>query len=207
MKSRAWILVVAPVVCACLLGPGGTTLQAQNYFRAVQQARRDSAQNDAEQQRISNAANGNVTAPAPAPATPAPADPVLQATLKNVAGLQTDFAGLIKAADKADPAQKTSLLNDLTQAAQGTKADADTVKKLAEHLAAALAGQKKLVAAQQTKLAREVHALFNSAHLSPAQQQTLLTDIQKTLTDAGASADAVVDVVTDLKTVVTQTAK
>ena len=206
--KRTGILAVVPVVCTCVLAPVGT-VKAQNYFRAVQQARRDSAQNDAEQQRIANAAGGNQagSAPAPAPATPAPVDPVLQATLKNVSGLQTDFAGIINAADKPDASVKTSLLNDLTQAAQGTKASSDTVKKLADHLSAALAGQKKLVAAQQTKLAREVHALFNGAHLNPTQQQALMTDMQKLLTDAGVSADAVVDVMADLKTVVTETAK
>ena len=49
-------------------------------------------------------------------------DPALQATLKNVAGLQGDFAALIATTDKASPDQKTSLLNNLSQAAQGTKA-------------------------------------------------------------------------------------
>jgi hypothetical protein len=132
-------------------------------------------------------------------------DPALQATLKNVAGLQSDFAGLVASSDKAGAEQKNALLNDLSQAAQGTKASTDSVKKLGEDLLTAVTSRTKLAAAQQTKLAREVHALFNSSHLSATQQQTLLNDVQKTLVDAGATLDAAVDVVTDLKGVVAQT--
>ena len=66
-------------------------------------------------------------------------------------------------------------------------------------------GKKKLSAAQQTKLAREVHALFNSAHLSVTQQQALLADAQKILTAAGAELDAAVDVATDLKEIAAET--
>ncbi len=193
------------LACACLL-LAVETLYAQNYYMATQQARRDSAQNDAEQQRIqreTGSTPGNAPASAPAPA---PMDPVLQATLKNVAGLQSDFATAINSTnDKPEPAQRVSLLNNLSQAAQGTKASADSVKKVADDLLTALAGKKKLAAAQQTKLAREVHALFNSAHLTPAQQQALLTDVQKTLTDGGASVDDAVNAVTDLKAVAAET--
>jgi hypothetical protein len=195
------------LACGCLLLMAGN-LMGQNYYKAVQQAHRDSAQNDAEQQRIANASGGAGAAGAPgapAPAAPAPTDPALQATLKNVSGLQTDFATLIASNDKPDSGQKVALLNDLSQASQGTKASSDSVKKLAEDLAVALAGQKKLTVPQQTKLAREIHALFNSSHLTPTQQQTLLTDVQKILTDAGAPLDAAVDVVTDLKAVVAET--
>ena len=194
------------IVGACLL-LSAASLLAQNYNMAVQQAKRDNAQNDAEQQRIANAASNSQGAPAPgmpAPATPAPMDPVLQATLKNISGLQTDFAAIIAASDK-DPAQKTALMNDLTQAAQGTKASTDSVKKLADDLLTALAGQKKLAKPQQTRLAQMIHALFNSSHLSAAQQQVLVTNVQKILTDGGASLDATVDVVTDLKAVVAET--
>ena len=68
-----------------------------------------------------------------------------------------------------------------------------------------MTGQKKLAAAQQKKLAQAIHALFNSAHLTAAQQQALLTDVQKILTDGGASLDDAVNVVTDLKAVVAET--
>lgn len=190
------------IACTCLL-LAVPQLFAQNYYMAIQQAKRDSAKNDAEQQRIQNAAGANAAAAAPANAPAAPMDPALQATLHNVASLQSDFATTVSATtDKPD---QTALLNDLSQAAQGTKASAATVKKVANDLATALAGRKQLATAQQTKLAREIHALFNSSHLTPAQQQSLLADVQKILTDAGASLDSAVDTVTDLKTVVAET--
>jgi hypothetical protein len=171
---------------------------------AEQQAARASKQNDAEQQRIQNAA-GTPSAPAAAGASTsaAPMSPALQAALKNIASLQTDFGGLTAA--PTDATQKIALLNDLTQAAQGTKAGADSVKRVANDLSTALAGAKKLTVPQQTKLAREIHALFNSAHLTAAQQTALLNDVQKTLVDGGGSLDDAVDLVTDLKTVVAET--
>lgn len=197
----------ALIAVACVL-VAAESAPAQNYHRAVQQARRTSAQNAAEQQRLQRAENGP-TAPAPAaPATTpvAPINPVLQATLNNIASLQSDFAGLASTAgDKPDPARKTSLLNNLTQAAQGTKASASSVQKLADDLVTAVTGKNKLAAAQQTKLARDVHALFNSAHLSAVQQKMLLDEVQKTLTDGGASLDTAAGVVADLKTVAGET--
>jgi hypothetical protein len=199
------------VSIACVLFTAGIGLaQEVNYSIAKQQARRDSAQNDAEQQRIAREANGPggaSAAPGAAAASAAPVDPALQATLSNVAGLKSDFAAVISSTgDKPDPAQKDSLLNNLSQAAQGAKkASANSVKKLADDLLTAVAGNKKLAVAQQTKLAREVHALFNSAHLSAAQQQSLFTDVQKILTDGGATLDDAVNVVTDLKAVADET--
>jgi hypothetical protein len=198
------------IVCTgIVLAAGSLMAQEVNYYIAKQQAKRDSAQNDAEQQRIAREAGGQQNGPGgpAAPANPAPMDPALQATLKNVNSLQTDFASAINSTGGApDPGQKVALLNDLTQAAQGTsKASSASVKKVADDLVTALAGQKKLTAAQQTKMAREIHALFNSSHLSATQQDTLLNDIQKTLTDAGVSLDAAVNLVTDLKQVVTET--
>jgi hypothetical protein len=196
------------IACAGVLLTAGSLL-AQNYYMATQQARRDSAQNDAEQQRIAKEAGGSSgpsAAGGAAPAAPAPMDPALQATLKNVSSLQADFAGAINSTgDSPDPSQKIALLNDLSQAAQTTKASSASVKKVADDLLTALSGKKKLTAAQQTKLAREVHALFNSSHLTATQQQGLLTDVQNTLTDAGASLDAAVNTVTDLKEVVAET--
>lgn len=191
----------------CLLLTAGG-VWAQNYDRATQQARRDSQLNDAEQQRIQREAGGGAGPPgaaAAAPAPAAPADPALQATRKNVAGLQADFAALIAASAQPAPEQKTALLNDLAQAAQGAKASSASVKRVADDLLTAVAGKHKLAVPQQQQLARKVHALFNGSHLSAAQQQSLLDDVQKLLTDGGASLDAAVNTVTDLKAVVAET--
>jgi len=192
----------APGAIFCALLIAGVS-QADPYNIAKQQAHRASDQNTAEQQRIQNASGGpaqsGAAAPAPAPGAP-PMDPMLQATLNNINSLQADFATFSSSAsDKPDPAQKISLLNNLSQAAQSKKAPSEAVKKLADDLQAAVSGKKKLAAASQKKLAAEVHALFNSSHLTDAQQKTMFDDVQKILTEAGATLDDAVNVVTDLR--------
>lgn len=198
--------IAAAFVCLLLAADAGL---AQNYYRAIQQAKRDSAQNDAEQQRIQREAGGQPAGQPAVPNAPAapPMDPAMVAALNNVTNLQTDFSKLNGAtSDTPDPAQKISLLNNLSQAGQGTKkASADSVKKLADDLLTAINGKKKLTSAQQVRLAREIHALFNSSHLSAAQQISVVADVQKTLTDGGASLDDAVNVATDLKEIVAQT--
>lgn len=193
------------IMLTCLtLAAGG--LGAQNMHIAIDQAKRQSANNDAEQQRIANAAGGAQAAPANAAGKPtAPVDPALQATLSNIAGLQASFAAVIASGDKSDPTQKTALLNNLSQAAQGAKPSSDSVKKVADDLVAGLAGQKRLASVQQRKLAGDIHALFNGSHLSDDQQKTLLADVQKTLTDGGVPLDNAVDTMIDLKAVAAQT--
>jgi len=190
-----------PVFCALLVA---SSAFADPYMMARQQAVRTSDQNNAEQARIQNAA-----APAAAASsTPAPAqpmDPALQATFQNIGDLQGDFATYINAAGQPDPAQKTSLLNNLSHAAQGAKASTASVKKLAADLTPALAQRKKLTAAQQKKLAVDVHAVFNSSHLSAAQQKMMFDDVQKILTEAGAAQGDIDGVVADLKKISEET--
>ena len=193
----------APVALCCSLFIGANAFADANYYMAKQQANRVTTQNTAEQQRIQNAAGGPAAAapaaPAPAPSAP-PMDPMLQATLGNINNLQGDFAAFIGATgDKTDPAQKASLMNDLSQAAQSRKAPADAVKKLATDLSLAVSGRNKLAVGPQKKLAVDVHALFNSSHLTEAQRKAMLDDVQKILTDGGASLDDATNVVTDLK--------
>ena len=73
------------ITFACALFTAGTVL-AQNYYMAEQQAKRVSGKNDAEQQRIANAASdpASAAAHAAAAAPAAPMDPALQATLNNI---------------------------------------------------------------------------------------------------------------------------
>lgn len=149
-----------------------------------------------------------MAAPQPSrpPAPPPPvANPLLAATVQNISNLQADLVAFIGSPDDhPDPAQKIALLNDLSAAAQGAKASADSVKELAKDLFTALAGHQKLLA-QKLPLARSVHAVFNSSHLTAAQQQTLYDHVQKVLVDAGVSLGDAVDVVTDLKTIAGET--
>jgi hypothetical protein len=176
---------------------------AQNYYMAEQQARRASQQNDAEQQRIANAAGSGAQSSQSAQGA-AQADPKLQATLSNIANLQADLAAFV-AADKPDPTQKVSLLNNMSQAAQDKKASSDSAKELAKDLQSALAGKKGLAAAQQKQLAAYIHASFNGSHLTDAQSEKIFTSAQKVLTDAGVSSDDAVNIVTDLKKVASET--
>lgn len=133
-----------------------------------------------------------------------PTDPALAATLKNIADLRADFAAIGAAADVSAAAdQKISLLNHLSAAAQGTKASSASVRKLADDLIAALAGKRKI--AGDPKLAREIHALFNGAHVSAEQLETLLTDVKKILADAGVTTEAADQVADDLKAVAAET--
>ena len=165
------------------------------------QAKRANEANNAEQQRIANEARDparpNVLAPA------APGDPIREATLKNIADLQADFTALNNfTGEKIDATEKAALLNDLSAAALGKKPASASVQKLAAHLISATSG-KKNPASQ--KLARNLHALFNGSHLTAAQSTTLLDDVKKNLTTAGASAEDAGNVFEDLKGIVEET--
>jgi hypothetical protein len=195
MKTRV------AVFCALLVAGGG---YADPYSMSMQQARRTADQNNAEQQRIQNA-SGGAPAQAAAPSA-APVNPALQATLSNISSLQADFKTLGSSTSATpDPSERVSLLNNLSSAAQGNKASSDSIKKLADDLLTAVSGKNQIPAAQQTKLARDIHAIFNSAHLTDAQQKLMFDDVQKILTDGGVSLDNAVDVVTDLKKVSSET--
>jgi hypothetical protein len=192
------------IAILCLLPVAGM-VWADPYNIAIQQAKRVNDANNAEQNRLSQAEGGSSAGTGNAqPGQPA-ANPMLQATLQNISSLQTDIKAINASADaSAASDQKIALLNDLSTAAQGAKASAASVKILVKDLMTALVGSK-VTAAQQTKLARYLHATFNSSHLSTTQLQAMYDDVQKILTGAGVSVDAATDVVTDLKTVAGET--
>lgn len=168
------------------------------YNIAKQQAQRASDANAAEQQRIAGA-----TADPTRTSGSAPADPMLEATLKNVAALQGDFTALnIFNGAQVEASQKAALLNDLSTAALGKKPASNSIQKLAGHLVAASLG-KKNPATQ--KLARDVHALFNASHLTVTQQASVLDDVKKNLTGAGAALEDIVTVQADLKGIAEET--
>jgi len=186
------------VALGALLTAGN--LRADIYNGAKQQARNASGEiTERENQAVAN----------PSPSSPAPnapaMDPVLQATLRNIANLRTDFAGLAQAADtNAAAMQKQMLLNDLAAAPTGGKPSAAAVTKLGDDLTAAVSGNARL-RAQQPKLAQEIHAIFNSSHLTAAQQQMIFDDVQKMLQAAGVPAENVTSVVNDLEAIATAT--
>ena len=182
------------VVLAVALAFAGNAPADVNYNLAKDQAKRDANQNNAQQ----GVAPSQPPSPS-APQTP-PTDPALIATLQNIVDLRADLDALVQAADaQAGADQRASLMTHLSAAAaRDKKASPASVKKIAGHLIAAVSGKKNL-AAQNAKLARDIHALFNGAHLSATQQQTLLDGAEKILTDAGRSGGRSGDVIGDLK--------
>lgn len=204
MKTRAVVLIGLSTALLAV------NLPADPYSMAKQQANRASNANANEQRNLQQQTrdgSGQSSAPsAPASPAPAPMDPALKATLGNINSLKTDIGNFNSAnPGQVDSSGRIALLNDLSAAGQGpNKPTADTVKKLADDLIKAVSGNKKLTAAQQTQLGRNIHALCNSSHLTDAQQTMLLDGVQKVLTDAGISLDNAVDVVTDLKQIASQ---
>jgi hypothetical protein len=89
-------------------------------------------------------------------------------------------------------------------AAHDKKAATASIKKLAAHLIVATSGNKKMTT-QNAKLARDFHALLNSAHLSATQQQTLLDGVKKILTEAGVADTDADNVIGDLKQIAAET--
>ncbi len=158
----------------CLLFVANGVL-ADVYSAAIRQAKNVTA--NAGNTRQDNPPSPSQPSPAPpAQNNPTP-DPVLEATLQNIAGLRADFDAIGGRADtNSAAAQKPSLMGHLTAAASGAKPSAASISKLAADLMTALAGNEKL-RPQHQKLAQDVHAIFNSSHLSPAQQQNIFTDV------------------------------
>jgi hypothetical protein len=126
-------------------------------------------------------------------------DPALQATLRNINNLRVDFEDFA-----SNPTNTLPLQADLNDAAQGTKPAKTAVAQLAQDLAAVIAGHKSLHP-KHPKLAQYVHAIFNSSHLTTAQQQMILDNVQKILSDGAVPADDATKVISDLKTIATET--
>lgn len=187
------------LVCALFMATG---VLADPYSAAIQQAKRVSAQETAANQRLTD--NPPPAAPAQNNANPQ-ANPVLQATLQNIESLRNDFTAIANAATNASlTVLKQTLTNDLAIAAQGPKAQPASISRLADDLTTAIAGKEKL-RAPQPKLAQFIHAIFNNSQLTAAQQKMIFAGVQKILTDGGASPDEAANVVSDMKTIASET--
>ncbi len=172
-----------------------SALLADPYSAALKQAGNVANSERKAQQAIDSSSQPT---PTPPPNNPRP-DPVLEATLRNIAGLQADFETL-----DSNPTNKQPLIRDLTAAAQGTKPSPKSVAKLADDLTAAISGKEKLHAQHRT-LAQNIHAIFNSSHLAPAQQQMVIDGVQKILEDGKVSADDTTKVIEDIKAIAAET--
>ena len=186
------------LTCALFMA---NSLLADPYSAAIRQAKNASAKETAANRQLMD----NPPPAAPPQNNPPPTDPALQATLRNIESLRTDFAAIGNAdAASSLTVHKQLLTNDLAIAAQGAKPLPASISKLADDLTTAIAGKEKL-RAPQPKLAQFIHAIFNSAHLTAAQQQMIFNGVQKILTDGGASPDETANVVNDIKTIASET--
>jgi hypothetical protein len=187
------------LTCALFMAKG---VPADPYSAAIRQAQNVSAKETAANRQLLD----NPPPPAAPPQNnPPPTDPALQATLRNIESLRTDFAAVGNAdAASSLTVHKQLLTNDLAIAAQGAKPQPASISKLADDLITAISGKEKL-RTPQPKLAQYIHAIFNSAHLTTAQQQMIFTGVQKILTDGGSSPDETANVVNDIKTIASET--
>ena len=184
------------VICLCVLLLAGETALAGNKKHSKKPSTNNNNATTTNQQ--ASPANPT-TPPAPAPDSPPPAavpvDPVLAATQRNIAELRADFIILNICTNDAAPAdRKTSLLNDLKAAPQGTPPPEDSIHKLADQLLSATLGRNQMQA-QDLTLARDIHAAFNGAHLTDAQRKLIFDEVKSILTDSGVptnDADAIV---------------
>ena len=158
--------------------------------------------------RVTQAEQGNPPPAARPPAATQPvnpqSNPALAATPRNIADLRADFAALGSLTGTNSATQKQLLMNDLATAAQGPKPTPASVSKRADDLAAATTGKVKTEAAHQT-LAQNIHAIFNSSQLSPAQQRMIFDSTRKTLETGGVTAEAATNVVNDIQTIARET--
>ncbi len=184
--------ILPVIICVLFVA---ISASAQGVYNMAKQQAKNVANNE-------NAVEGG-TQPAPTPPQynpqPAQPDPALQATLRNISNLRVDFEDL-----DVNSTNTVPLIKDLTEAAQSTKPSPASVTRLAQDLAPVVAGNKQLHT-QHQKLAQYVHAMFNGSHLSPAQQQMVLDAVKKILTGGGVPADDVAKVISDLKTIGTET--
>jgi hypothetical protein len=173
--------------------------QGQGIYNAsINQAHRAVNATEAASQRTDDS-QSQAQGATPAQPAPQPANPVLAATLRNIANLKADLAAL-----NTNTAPAAALTNDLVAAANGTKASADTIAKLIGDLQAAVAGKPALVSHYQ-KLAQYLHALSNGAHLTPTQFQAISDDLEHILENGGASYEATTYVIQDVKVLAGET--
>ncbi|HEU5396688.1 MAG TPA: hypothetical protein VFV81_05935 [Verrucomicrobiae bacterium] len=183
-----------------LVAAAAVTAPADPYSAAIRQA--NHVATSAPQQE-----NTRIQEASAAPTQAPPPNPQLEATLQNIANLRVDFDNLARLSEtNSTDAVKSSLLTNLFIAAQGTKPSQASAVQLVDHLTDAMAGRAGL-SDSYTKLAQDVHAIFNSSHLTAVQQETLLAEVQQILQSGGVTTDLALNVVGDLKAIAEQTSE
>lgn len=180
------------IVFLCALS---TSALAQiNYNSAIQRAHNAVNQTEA----ASQGHQAPMMPQQPTAQPPVATDPVLAATMQNIASLRGDFDAM-----SGNFTPKT-FTNDLAAAAMAKKPSGDSVDKIARDLQNAIGGNDQLMA-QHQKLAQDIHAVFNSSHLAPAQQKMLENDVQKILQGGGVASDKISAVTDDMKALANET--
>lgn len=191
-----------PIVCIALVAANAAF--ADIYSSSINSAKNVAQQ--APQSETQQAAAVQATQPPAVQPAPASPNPQLEATLQNISNLRTDLDNLGKLTPTNSPVPvKSSLLTNLFIAAQSVKPAEQTTTKLVDHLTDAIAGRDTMIQ-QHTKLAQDIHALFNSSHLTAEQQQTLLDEVQGILQTGGVTTDVALSIVGDLKAIAAETA-
>jgi hypothetical protein len=202
LKSDCQIKAVKTFTAFVLILLCAEAIHADIYSEAIKQAH-----NVANGQPPQGGPPVQPTPSAAPPQNPPPpqVNPVLEATLQNISNLRADFDALGKLPEiKPDSLPKQRLLNDLTVAAQDAKPSPTSVTNLAENLATAVAGKIDMQP-QHAKLAQDIHAIFNSSHLSAAQQEMIFNDVQQILQSNEIPSDEITNVVNGVKTIAAET--
>ena len=142
-------------------------------------------------------------APAAKPAAPAAsAAPLPEAQQQNITRLQADVAALVTKT-QVTPGLPQQFQKDLIGAGQGpAKPGRESISRLAEDLTTALS-ERKLSAAQQARLAKDLHVVLNSAY-APVEAQVHGNEMLGILKAIGAGQPEVQAVANDLKTIATE---
>lgn len=189
------------IVILSVLVAGANCAFADIYSSAINRAK--TVTQTAPQSQAAAAAQ----ATQPAQSAPATPHPQLEATLQNISNLRIDFdnLGKLSPTNAIEPV-RNSLMTNMFIAAQGIKPSEASSEKLANHLVNAMAGRDNMIQ-QHTRLAQDVHALFNGSHLTPAQQDALLSEVQQILQTGGVTTELALVIVNDLRTIATETSK
>lgn len=137
----------------------------------------------------------------PPPPTAAPANPgtpvVPQAQI--VAKIKTDIAGF-KTGFIATVEQKQQFIKDLAAAARSAKPSLPTVTKFVDTLVAGLS-EATLSPEQQTRLAQNLEAVFNSKPLPASQFEAIIADVQAIMQVGSVKRTVATTIANDLKAV------
>ena len=148
---------------------------------------------------------------APAPAAPSgptyivPTAPLATVQSQSIKRIEADIATM-KSKTEVTAEQKLKLSTDLLAAAAGAKPSEEAIRKLADSLGLAIANQK-ITSQDQAKLARDLHAVVNSATTPADQTGAIIKDAKEILIVSGTARPAAQAVGANLQAIVAELQK